>query len=208
MSFYMMLTIVIGVVWLSIGVVLAIVMGRRGHISVGWGALGVMLGPLAIVAAVVTARHEKEEQPSVIELPTPLGGPVDVLVGIDGSVECRLALERIITLLGPRLGRLCLATVVPYEDVPDHRRREIGELARHARLSGIPGAGQELLCGPPAEALGDFARAGGYDVLVVGSRGKGLTKAVLGRTATALAAGCPVPALIVSADQRAASVAA
>lgn len=208
MSFYMMLTIGIVAVWLAIGVVLSIVMGRRGHISVGWGALGAMLGPLAVVAAFATSRHEKEEQPLLIVAPMPLGGPVDVLVGIDGSVECRLALEKVIALFGPRLGRLCLATVVPFEDVPDHRRRAVAELGRHARLSGVSGAGQELLCGPPAEALADFAQAGGYHVLVVGSRGKGLSKAVLGSTASALAAACPVPALIVSARPRSDSVAA
>lgn len=209
MSVSMILTIMIVVAWLAIGVGLSIVMGRRGHISVGWGALGAMLGPLAIVAAVATARHEKEEEePSLIARAVPLGGSVDVLVGIDGSVECRLALQKVIALLGPRLGRLCLATVVPYEDVPDHRRRAVAELDRHARLSGITGAGQELLFGPPAEALGDFARAGGYDVLVVGGRGRGLTKGVLGSTASAMATACPVPTMIVSVDERAESAAA
>ena len=208
MSVYLILTIAIVVVWLAIGAGLSIVMGRRGHISVGWGALGAMLGPLAIVAALATSRHEKEEGPSVLEPAVPLGGPVDVLVGIDGSPECRLALQKIVALLGPRLGRLCLATVVPYEDVPDHRRWAVAELDRHARLSGITGAGQELLCGPPAAALVDFARAGGYDVLVVGGRGRGLTKGVLGSTASALASECPVPTLIVSADDRAESAAA
>ena len=208
MSVYLILTIAIVVVWLAIGVALSIVMGRRGHISVGWWALGAMLGPLAIVAALGTLRHEKEEAPSVIVPPLPLGGAVNVLVGIDGSEEGRLALQKIIALLGPRLGRLCLATVVPYEDVPDHRRQAVAELDRHARLCGITGAGQELLCGPPAAALGDFARAGGYDVLVVGGQGQGLTKAVLGSTASALAAACPVPVLIVSADRQTESVAA
>ena len=208
MSVYMILTIVIVVVWLAIGAGLSIVMGRRGHISVGWGALGAMLGPLAIVAALGTSRHEKDEEPSLIAPALPLDGPVDVLVGIDGSEECRLALQKVISLLGPRLGRVCLATVVPYEDVPEHRQRAVAELDRHARLSGITGAGQELLCGPPAEALGDFARAGEFDILVVGGRGRGLTKAVLGSTASALAAACPVPVLIVSADERAESVAA
>ena len=88
MSSYTILTIVIGVVWLTIGLGLSIVMGRRGHLSVGWGVLGTMLGPLAIVAAVATSRHEKEEQPSVIAPPTPLGGPVDVVVGfIKGKPE-------------------------------------------------------------------------------------------------------------------------
>jgi nucleotide-binding universal stress UspA family protein len=208
MSSYLILTIIIGAVWLAIGAVLSIVMGRRGHLSVGWGALGAMLGPLAVLAALATARHEKDEHPSTIAPPAPLGGPVDVLVGIDGSVECRLALERVIALFGPRLGRLCLATVVPFEDVPAHRQKAIADLRRHARLSGIPGAGQELLCGPPAAALVDFAQAGGYQLLVVGGRGKGLSKALIGSTATALACACPVPTLIVSAGPRAESVAA
>lgn len=208
MSVYTILTIVIAAVWLGIGVVLSIVMGRRGHISVGWGALGAMLGPLAVVAALGTARHETEEGPSVIVPAAPGGGPVDVVVGIDGSTECRSALERIIALLGPRLGRLCLATVVPYEDVPDHERRALAELDRHARLSGVLGAGEELLHGPPAKALGDFALAGGYQLLVIGSRGNGLSKAVLGSTASALAVDCPVPAMIVSQGRPAQSVAA
>lgn len=119
MSFYMILTIVIGVVWLSTGVALSIVMGRRGH-----------------------------------------------------------------------------------------RRRAVAELARQARLCGIPGAGQELLCGPPAEALSEFARAGGYQLLVVGGRGRGLSKAVLGSTASALAASCSVPTMIVSGGEEVESAAA
>lgn len=207
MSSYLILTIIMAA-WLAIGAVLSIVMGRRGHLSVGWGALGAMLGPLAVLAALGTARHEKDEHPSTIAPPAPLGGPVDVLVGIDGSVECRLALERVIALFGPRLGRLCLATVVPFEDVPAHRQKAIAELRRHARLSGIPGAGQELLCGPPPAALVDFAQAGGYQLLVVGGRGKGLSKALIGSTATSLACACPVPTLIVGAGPRAESVAA
>ena len=208
MSSYLILTIIIVALWLATGAVLSIVMGRRGHLSVGWGALGAMLGPLAVLIALGTARHEKEEHPSTIAPPAPLGGPVDVVVGIDGSVECRLALERVIALLGPRLGRLCLATVVPFEDVPAHRQKAMDALRRHARLSGVRGAGQELLCGPPAAALVDFARAGGYQLLVVGGRGKGVSKALIGSTATALACACPVPTLIVSADPRSEPVAA
>ena len=60
MSGSMIFTIVI-VVWLSTRTLLSIVMGRRGHMSVGWGAFGAMLGPLAIVAAVATSRHESTD---------------------------------------------------------------------------------------------------------------------------------------------------
>jgi hypothetical protein len=147
MSPYVVLTILTVAVWISIGVVLSIVMGRRGHISMRWAALGATLGPLAVVAALWSSRHEEGEQPLLFAPAMPLGGRVDVLVGIDGSVECGAALEKAVAV-------------------------------------------------------------GGYDVLVVGSRGRGLTKAVQGSTASALADGCPVPALIVGAGGRTASVAA
>lgn len=38
-----------------------------------------------------------------------------------------------------------------------------------------------------------------YELLVVGSRGSGLSDRLLGSTARALASGCPVPVLMVSA---------
>lgn len=187
---------VIGSIWVVIGVVLSIVMGRRGHLSFGWGILGATLGPLAPFVALAAARHEAEEGPCHVVSAASAGGSVDVLVGIDGSPECQLAMERAVSMLGPQLGRLTLATVVPFDDVPSHTRNAIAELDRHARLSGVPAAGEELLYGPPARALADFASAGGYGLLVVGTRGGGLATTVLGSTASKLAAGSPVPVLV------------
>ncbi len=187
---------VIAVVWAVIGVVLAVIMGRRGHLTFGWGILGATLGPLAPFVALGVARHEAEEGPAHLVSPSSAGGAVDVLVGIDGSPECRVAMERAVTLLGPRIGRLTLATVVPFDDVPVHTRTAIAELDRHARICGVPAPGEEVLHGPPARALADFAVAGGYGLLVVGTRGGGLAKTVLGSTASALASGCPVPVLM------------
>ena len=208
MSGYVVAAIVIVLVWMLIGLTLSVVMGRRGHMGWGWGILGAMLGPLAVVAAIATARHEDEDRPAVIAPAQERGGPVDVLVGIDGSSESHLALGRILALLGPRLGRLCLATVLPFEDVPAHRAKALADLDRHAQLSGVAEAGQELLYGSPAQALADFAVAEGYALLVVGTRGAGISKAVVGSTASSLAAGSPVPVLMVSAGQGAASAAA
>jgi len=188
--------LVVAVLWLMVGVALSVVMGRRGHLSVGWGILGVALGPLAFLIAIGAARHEGDEPPSHIVSPRSTGGAVDVLVGVDGSAESRLAMERAVSLLGPQLGRLTLATVVPFDDVPNHTRQALAELDRHARISGVPAPGEELLYGQPARALVDFACRGGYDLLAIGGRGHGLTKAVLGSTAAALSSGCPVPVLI------------
>lgn len=200
--------ILLGATWLAIGVVLSLVMGRRGHFPFGWGVLGAMLGPLAIVAALGTARHEDEEPPAVIAQARSYGGPVDVVVGIDGSPECRLAVERVVALLGPRLGRLTFATVVPFDDLPDHTAGAIAALEGEVRSSGVRLAGLQLLHGQPARALGEFASEGGYGLLVVGSRGTGLSKTLLGSTAGALAAGCPVPVLMVSDSRQAGSAAA
>jgi nucleotide-binding universal stress UspA family protein len=208
MSTTLLVTGALVLAWLAIGVALSVVMGRRGHFSLGWGILGAVLGPLAIIAAVGTTGQETEEHPAHLVPSTPHGGPVDVLVGIDGSAECRSAVGQAVALLGPRLGRLTLATVVPFEGVPAHTRQAVAELERHARMSGAPAAGQELLRGQPARALTDFAVRNGYGLLVVGTRGRGLSKAVLGSTAGALAASCPVPVLMVSAAGQARTVAA
>ncbi len=47
---------VLAAAWLAIGLVLAIVMGRRGHDSFGWLVLGTLLGPMGVVLAVAARR--------------------------------------------------------------------------------------------------------------------------------------------------------
>ena len=190
--------VIVAVTWLSTGVALSLVMGRRGHFALGWGILGAVLGPLAVLAAVGTMHVETEERPSLLALAQSQGGPVDVLVGIDGSPQSRLGLERVVALLGPQMGRLTLATVLEFDDVSADKATAIAELARHARLSGVTAPGQVLLYGQPARALSDFAAGTKASLLVVGTRGKGITHAMFGSTAEALAAGCPVPVLMVS----------
>lgn len=191
------IALLIVAVWIAIGLALSVIMGRRGHVGLGWGLLGAMLGPLAVAGALATTRHEAEEPAADIAPPTSAGGPVDVVVGVDGSVEAGRAVDRVVTLLGPQLGRLTLAIVVPYEDIPAHTAAAMAELERQARLCTLRNPGQELLHGPAARALSVFASRNGYDLLAVGTRGRGLSKAVLGSTASALAAGCPVPVLMV-----------
>jgi nucleotide-binding universal stress UspA family protein len=53
-----------------------------------------------------------------------------------------------------------------------------------------------LCAGPPAATLRHLAVDGRYDLLVVGCRGHGRGNALLGSTATALAAGSKVPVLL------------
>ena len=115
-------------------------------------------------------------------------------------------------LLGPQLGRLTLATVVDLDASVEHDRAKDqarAELLRRAdqirmRLwtpsqdpdeHGRPFPDLILLPGQPAEALQRLAAEGAYD-LVVGGRGSGLSKVLLGSTATTLAAQAKVPVLL------------
>ncbi len=187
--------VAIAVSWLFIGVALSLAMGRRGHQGFGWGVTGTVLGPLAVLFALDAVHQERREIPRRLAPGRPGGGSIDVVVGIDGSAESRAALVEVIGLLGSRLGRLTLATVIPFDGPSGADRLAEAELDRQARVVGaVPEL--ELLHGRPADALGHFARDGRYHLLVIGTRGYGLSKAVLGSTARQLARRSPVPILI------------
>jgi hypothetical protein len=101
--------------FVCIGFVLAIVMGRRGHSPFAWGVLGLVLGPIALLLALVAARDERSPS-QVVAGGIPGSGPVDVLVGIDGSPESAAAATAALDLLGGRVGRLTLLAVTDIDD--------------------------------------------------------------------------------------------
>jgi nucleotide-binding universal stress UspA family protein len=198
-------------IWVGVGLLLALVMGRHGHDPFAWWLLGTLLGPLALPLA-VSAEHRREKWAWLVRAGRPGHGPVDVLVGLDGSAEATAALAAALELLGPRLGRLTLVTVLELDASVEHDRaqaRARAELERQGRLVQLrlstgqhgPDDGRRvprlvLLTGHPAEALSRLAAEGGYDLLVVGSRGAGLSRVLLGSTATTLAAQAKVPVLV------------
>jgi len=130
-----------------------------------------------------------------------------MLVGVDGSREASAALRTVAGLLGERLGRFTIAAVLDFDTAEsdmqwDERDRALAELARDAdELEVAAGRRPEtqLLAGQPAEALGRFAADERFELLAVGSRGRGLSKLILGSVAAKLAGGSAVPVLIVAA---------
>jgi nucleotide-binding universal stress UspA family protein len=189
----------IGITWVAIGLLLAIVMGRRGHNSFGWLVIGILLGPLAVVLA-LTARGQEALRPARLRPGSrSLGGPgtVDVLVGYDGSPESLAALDAVPELFGERLGRVTVATVVTYGDVKELERKATAGLRELGARPGAGGYELELLHGEPGAALGQFAREGGYELIAVGTRGAGVTKAILGSAASQLSRRSTVPILVV-----------
>jgi nucleotide-binding universal stress UspA family protein len=197
------------VTFVCIGLVLAIVMGRLGHSPFAWGLLGLLLGPIALLLALVEVRNERPWWTRLVA-----SGPVDVLVGIDGSPESAAATTAALELLGDRVGRLTLVAVTEVDDSTagrEERARLRQELERQAEavrawLQERDGSAQaklkvtpelQLMSGPPARTLDTIAAEDGYGLLVVGARGAGMSSVLLGSVATRLAARASVPVLII-----------
>ena len=179
-------------------------MGRRGHAPFSWLVLGAVLGPLVVPLAFARAGQARA-------LPRAAAagrwqGPVDVLVGVDGSPESIAAATLVAGLLGDRVGRFTLAAVVDFDTAlggdrgPAHRsaRAELAQAANDVAASVPHDADTVMLAGTPAEALVAHAADARYDVLAVGCRGRGASKLVMGSVATRLSRGAPVPVLIVT----------
>lgn len=192
--------------WLTIGLGLALLMGRRGHGAWPWLVLGTMLGPLAIALAIDAFRHPVGLEYRV-DTGASWGGPVNVLVGVDGSPEADAAAAGVIGILGSRLGRVTLAAVVPYDDGREREEQARRNLIHAARHFGPGSVETDVLSGFPVDALVRFAEEGGYELLAVGTRGAGRAKSLLGSTASRLARGSRVPVLLFGGESAYASAA-
>jgi nucleotide-binding universal stress UspA family protein len=202
------------VTYACIGFVLALVMGRLGHSPYAWGLLGLLLGPIALLLALVEVRKERPWWTRLVASGDPGSGPVDVLVGIDGSPESAAATTAALELLGNRVGRLTLVAVTEVDDSTagrEQRARLREELERQAEAvrawqqeQDVPAQAKQkvtpelqLMSGPPARTLDTIADEDRYGLLVVGARGAGMSSVLLGSVATKLAARASVPVLIV-----------
>ena len=187
--------------FVAIGVAASIFMGRRGHNPFAWLILGAILGPLVIPVIAVAVHEEKMRQRSEVVGGVSAGGAVDVLVGIDGSAESEAALHAAAALFGPLIGRLTLVTVEDFDTAgsrtPPELERRAAETLERAVRSIEPPPSAVILTGRPADALARYAADEGYEVISIGRRGRGTSKAVMGSTASRLARGADVPVLVV-----------
>ena len=76
-------------------------------------------------------------------------------------------------------------------------QRLVSETEKKVHLEGLK-IDHVVLEGMPAEALAEFAKTHGYDLMVIGSRGQSaMSRVVLGSVSSRLAHVCQVPLLIV-----------
>lgn len=205
----MITPLLIIVAWLVVGALVGLYEGRRGHWRRGW-AMSAVFGPLAIPLA-WERRHLVAPDPVVLRAGHGRGGAVDLLVGLDGSPGARGAAELAVRLFGPALGRVTLASVIDVEARTAHdgglldpgpvdeeraARTDLAEAESALRRATGCDPGTVVLSGVPADALQEHALADGYEVLVVGCRGRGLTTRLLGSCASALAERARLPVLL------------
>ncbi|MGD0083302.1 MAG: universal stress protein [Acidimicrobiales bacterium] len=92
--------------------------------------------------------------------------PTKVLVGTDGSITAAIAVDRAVDVARAAAAPLTIVSVGPPEVATKVVERES---ARHAD-SGVT-IETQVLSGEPTTALVEFARRGGFDLLVTGNRG-------------------------------------
>jgi nucleotide-binding universal stress UspA family protein len=183
--------------WFGIGVVLAAALGRRGFDGFSWFLIGMVLGPMAIPVAWNCIRRDESLGTQVLAGPTRAKrkGGVDVLVGFDGSPESQAALATATGLLGDRLGRFALATVVPFDEAPDVEAAAAAALEAEAAELAELAPTLEIVRGHPATALAAAALEGDFDLLVIGATGAGRAH-LFGSAAKELAHHSTVPVLL------------
>ena len=148
-----------------------------------------------------------------------------LLVAFDDSPHARRALTEAIDLAKRTHAQLTVITVVPDQsawvaagyDMPlpqenpvvkrtEDEYRDLLDRAVHAVPHDLP-VTVLLKHGPTAQAILDQARAGGHDLIVMGTRGRGdLTSLLLGSVSHRVLRESPVPVLVAHAadDQPAA----
>ncbi len=148
-----------------------------------------------------------------------------LLVALDGGAASQAALDHAVALAAALGARLQVVHVIDTTELPpaaagaglqrpaaDPARLQGQELLqralRQAQAAGVQ-AGMRLLEGqalgrPVGELLADEARAGGADLVLVGSQGRrGLDRLFLGSVAEQVARLCSMPVMIVHAAQAA-----
>ncbi|MEV0964196.1 MULTISPECIES: universal stress protein [unclassified Streptomyces] len=191
--------------WIAIGLVTAWWMARRGYHHWGWLLMGAVFGPILALVASERIQPRRGGPLARMEVGAPGPGGLRVLVGVDGSAASQAALDLAVELLGPYAKALVAVEVVGYDAADDAGDPSIAaarsRLAAVAERSGGRVTECDIISGPPAQALVNYAGEQGFDLIVVGTHGSGLSRRLLGNVARELVRQHTVPVLV-TGEQR------
>lgn len=188
-------------VWSSIGLILALLYRRRGHNFLFYGAIGIWLGPLIALVMWLASRQQDPDVVRVLRDGRLSNGWIDVLVGVDGSIESVESVREVVSILDRSVRRIRVVSALDAEtatspaffrndDELEHRLRDAA-----ARI-GFPEAELALVSGRADRALVRHATEAGFDALIVAHRAHRLGAAMFGSTVQRLARDSTVPLFI------------
>lgn len=158
--------VAIRVGWAAIAAVIWFVMNRRGHDGGIWAIVGLVLGPFAVVPAVISGMRAARRPPIVVEEGSGVDAAVLVVVDAERPETWAPQAERVIALFGVAE----LVAVVSRETL-DHQAREASLRRARTALAAVAGA----LAGPsPRQMILE-----GRPAIVVANRIRQLTGATV-----------------------------
>lgn len=195
------------ILWLALVIASAVVVSyfahRWGRDPFGWVLLCAAMGPIALVGLLGTRKTDRAR----LARPPEMGaqsGDSPIVIACDGSKgSARLGEQAAATY---RTGHdVILLTVLPYEaerqeESADVRKRA-GDMTRTVSTlleeRGIPSR-IVVRYGPPGEVIVAFANEVGASLIIIGRRGSGLTRALLGSVSGHVAEHAQIPVALVS----------
>jgi len=135
---------------------------------------------------------------------------VKILLAYDGFEHSRHALEETAKLAADGHGEVTVLSVVPPDArgsksgghvmLRPHAHEDVARAHEYLRERGVESE-MKIEHGDPAVQIVAEATLGGYDLLVVGSRGRGpLGRLLLGSVSSELFGSTPCPVLVAAAD--------
>lgn len=184
---------------------------RWGRDPFGWAMLAAAMGPFAVVALLGTHKKDVAHRQPLQDADGSRGSPSaagratkTVVAAVDGSDMGALVARYVCEHAFGAVARVQLLTILPREWHPTEGSMSSGD--RQARIdaatrrplgllreAGVP-ADVVVGYGQPGEEIVRVAESCGADLIVVGRRGAGLTKALLGSVSDSVVkhARCPV----------------
>jgi nucleotide-binding universal stress UspA family protein len=187
--------ILVAITWVAVGMAAAVVLARHGQQSWQWYVIGVVLGPIMLpIALESVTRPGRLVMRSAGTPPAPGRQGVIALVAVDGSPEADHALREAQRVLAPAAPRFILLTVVDPDLVAGEGKGDEGSAAEQMahellaeRASWLQGGATasvlEIAAGDPATEIMARAASEEVDLVVLGRRGRGLSRKILGSVA-------------------------